>query len=224
MTRHWPNRARRDTIRSIKNDKLPVEKHLVFEKERFIADCQRAVGEGQKAIRELVLEAVADPSGICAELGEPTEAGVFPIHQGDDLTVINFIWAPYMTLLPHNHNMFAVIGIYGGREDNMFWRRIGDGSGSDGAPGLEAAGADSMGVGQVATMGPDIIHSVANPITKLTSAIHVYGGNFFEPPKPRSQWDHETLIEAPWDMGHTRAVFKEAGARFDAGVAAGVGA
>ena len=54
----------------------------------------------------------------------------------DDLTVINFVWAPYMTLLPHNHNMFAVIGIYSGREDNMFWRRIDKGAGDGTGPGI----------------------------------------------------------------------------------------
>lgn len=187
----------------------------MFEKERFIADCKAAVGEGQKAIRELTREAVADPAGVIRELGEPSQAGVFPIYKSDDLTIINFIWAPYMTLLPHNHNMFAAIGIYGGREDNVFWRKIGDGA--DGGAALEAAGAESMGVGQVATLGRDIIHSVANPISKLTSAIHVYGGNFFEPPTPRSQWDHETLVEEPWDMNHTHAVFKAAAGRFAAG-------
>ncbi len=79
----------------------------------------------------------------------------------------------------------------------------------------------AMGPGQVATLGRDIIRSVANPITKLTSAIHVYGGDFFNPPEPRSQWDHETLIEQPWDMDHTRAVFRQAEIRYNAGLAAG---
>ena len=42
-----------------------------------------------------------------------------------------------MTIMPHNHEMWAVIGIYTGREDNMFWRRV------EGAPDghIEAAGA-----------------------------------------------------------------------------------
>ena len=49
-------------------------------------------------------------------------------------------------------------------------------------------------------MGPEILHSVANTIRKLTSAIHVYGGNFFKPPQPQSQWENETLIDEPWNM------------------------
>ena len=34
----------------------------MFQKDRFVEDCKSALGEGQKAIRELVLEAVADPT------------------------------------------------------------------------------------------------------------------------------------------------------------------
>ena len=193
----------------------------MFEKDRFIEACKAAVADGQKAIREVVLEAVADPDSVIAELGAPTQAGVYPLYQAGDLTVINFVWAPYMTLLPHNHHMFAVIGLYGGREDNVFWRRLDDSEGSRSRPALEAAGAESLGPGQAATLGPEIIHSVANPISKLTSAIHVYGGDFFNPPEPRSQWDHETLIEEPWDMDNTRKVFRQADLRFNAGLAAG---
>ncbi len=189
----------------------------MFQKDSFIETCKSVVGEGQAAIREAVLEAVSNPAQVIAALGEPDTAGVYPLYQAEDLTVINFIWAPYMTLLPHNHNMFAVIGIYGGREDNMFWRKLDDPEG----PGLEAAGADSMGVGQAVTMGPDIVHSVANPIRKLTSALHVYGGDFFNPPVPRVQWDHETLRPEPWDMNNTHKVFRQADARFKAGLAAG---
>ncbi len=197
----------------------------MFQKDRFVEDCKLAVRDGQKAVREVVLEAVGDPAGIISELGEPTAAGVFTLYSGPDVTVINFVWAPCMTLLPHNHNMLAVIGIYSGREDNLFWRRLperGNGRGDAAGPGIEAAGADSLGTGQVATLGRDIIHSVANPIAKMTSAIHVYGGDFFNPPEPRSQWDHESLIEQPWDMDHTRAVFRQAEGRYNAGLATGV--
>jgi predicted metal-dependent enzyme (double-stranded beta helix superfamily) len=194
----------------------------MFEKDQFIQDCRQAIVDGQKAIREIVQEAVGNPDGIIRELGEPTEAGVFPLYGDDQVTVINFVWAPHMTLLPHDHKMFAVIGIYSGREDNVFWRRIDGEERSADSPMIEAVGADSLGTGQVATLGRNIVHSVANPIGKLTSAIHVYGGNFFEPPEPRLQWDHESLQEEPWDMNHTHAVFNEARVRYQAGLDAGL--
>lgn len=179
----------------------------MFEKERFIEDCIEAVKEGQAAVREVVASAVSNPAGVMAELGEPERAGITPIYKAHNLTIINFAWAPYMNLMPHDHHMFAVIGIYSGREDNVFWKRNGT--------SIEAAGAKSLGVGDVATLGKEIIHSVLNPIGKMTTAIHVYGGDFFDPIEPRSEWDHETLNESAWDIDRVKNRFKEAEARFN---------
>jgi predicted metal-dependent enzyme (double-stranded beta helix superfamily) len=103
------------------------------------------------------------------------------------------IWSKYMTILPHNHEMWAVIGIYTGREDNIFWRRIKDEAGGR----IEAAGAKALGVKDAVPLGRDIIHSVTNPIPRLSGAIHVYGGDFFG--ISRSEWNPETLIERPYD-------------------------
>ena len=174
--------------------------------ERFIEDCRRAAAEGQAAVREVVAEAVSDPSAMAAAMGEPEHAGIVPLYRAADLTVMRFTWAPCMTLMPHNHGMFSVVGIYAGREDNMFWRRRGD--------IIEAAGAKSLGVGEVATLGREIIHSVVNPIGKMSCAVHVYGGDFFSPAEPRSQWDHETLREGAWDIDDVKRRFREAEARF----------
>jgi predicted metal-dependent enzyme (double-stranded beta helix superfamily) len=110
--------------------------------------------------------------------------------------------------MPHNHLMFSVIGIYSGREDNILWRRKNN--------TIEAVGAISLGTTDLTILDRDIIHSVANPIGKMTCAIHVYGGDFFEPDEPRSEWDHETLIERPWDMNKVKSIFQEAEARFNA--------
>src|SRR3546814_11249636 len=85
--------------------------------------------------------------------------------------------------------MWAVIGIYTGREDNVFWRRVPDGQ--DGR--IEAAGARALGVRDAVPLGQEIIHSVTNPIPRLTGALHVYGGDFFG--IDRSEWDPKTLLE-----------------------------
>jgi predicted metal-dependent enzyme (double-stranded beta helix superfamily) len=179
----------------------------MFNKDRFIEDCMNAVADGQGAIREIVAAAVSDSASVMSEFGEPEHAGISPIYRSPDLTIINFIWAPCMSLMPHNHQMFAVIGIYSGREDNVFWRRT--------ERTIEATGAQSLGVSEVATLGRDFIHSVLNPIGKMTCAIHVYGGDFFEPKQPRSEWDHETLNERPWNSDRVIALFGEAEARFN---------
>lgn len=175
--------------------------------DRFLEDCQKAVTgtDAEKAARELVTELVSDPVSLAGEIGDPEHAGIGVLHRGPDLTVLSFVWAPWMCLKPHNHLMWSVVGIFSGREDNVFWRRT--------PAGIEAAGARSLGTRDVTVLGPDIIHSVVNPIGRMTRAVHVYGGDFFAPPKPRSEWDHETLVERPWDMEDTRRLFREAEAR-----------
>ncbi len=180
----------------------------MFSKERFIEDCIRGVTEGQGAIRELVSQAVSDQAGMLSAFGAPEHAGISPLYSSPKLTIINFVWAPCMSLMPHNHQMYSVVGIYGGREDNVFWRRT--------PASIEAMGARSLGAGDVAALGGDVIHSVLNPIGKMTCAIHVYGGDFFHPLEPRSQWDHETLREEPWNVEKVMLLFREAEARFNA--------
>jgi len=179
----------------------------MFNKDYFVQDCIQALAQGQGAIRDLVAEAVSDSAAVMSALGEPQHAGLTPIYRSRDLTILNLVWAPYMILMPHNHQMFSVVGIYSGREDNILWRR------TDYA--IDAATARSLGVGEVAALDHDVIHSVVNPIGKMTCAIHVYGGDFFEPGEPRSQWDHETLVEHPWDVDRVKSAFAEAEARFN---------
>jgi predicted metal-dependent enzyme (double-stranded beta helix superfamily) len=95
----------------------------VFDKDRFVEDCLEALREGQEAVCEVVKASVSNPSEIVSYLGEPRHAGIVTLYRAPDLTIINFAWAPYMSLMPHNHKMFAVIGVYSGREDNIFWER-----------------------------------------------------------------------------------------------------
>ena len=184
----------------------------MFEIDRFIDDCKQAVtsGGGQTAVRELVERAVSDPSALTAALGEPQRAGVQKLHVADDLTILHLLWGPQMVLMPHNHEMWATIGIYTGREDNIFWQRIpGEENGK-----LKAASVRSLAAGDVAALGPDVIHSVLNPVNRLTGAIHVYGGDFFQ--TPRSEWDPESLLEGTYDVAKNMQLFEDANHRLAA--------
>ena len=179
----------------------------MFDTFRFVDDCRNALAENEsnKAVRELLTHAISEPGDVLKELGEPSEAGFLKLHHSEDLTILNVVWAPLMTLMPHNHNMWAVIGVYTGREDNIFWRRTeGD--------GIEAVGASSMSVRDVHPLGKDIIHSVTNPVTQLTGALHIYGGDFFA--EQRSEWDPMSLTERPYDVAKNMRLFQEANARF----------
>src|ERR1700756_863311 len=181
----------------------------MFELEQFASDCRAALQEGmpQKAVQEVVARAVSNPREVLQARGEPQQAEMQTLYRSDDLTILNVIWAPWMNLLPHNHQMWAIIGIYTGREDNIFWRRLPGGSGAK----VEAAGAKALSEKDVVPLGQDIIHSVANPLPRLTGALHVYGGDFFAP--GRSEWDAETLLEHPCDPARMLHRFEEANAR-----------
>jgi predicted metal-dependent enzyme (double-stranded beta helix superfamily) len=178
----------------------------MFDLERFLADCRaaRAADATHKAVREVVARAVAQPGPVLKSLGEPKGAEIQKLHHSPELTILNVVWAPRMTIFPHNHRMWAVIGIYSGREDNIFWRRVGGGK-------IEAAGAQAISERDAVPLGPDIIHSVTNPIARLTGAIHVYGGDFFA--VERSEWDPEQLTEQRYDAQKTLRYFEEENAR-----------
>ena len=96
-------------------------------------------GPSHKAVREVVARAVAEPGAVLKWLGEPKRGEVQKLYHSPELTILNVVWAPYMTIYPHNHRMWAVIGVYTGREDNIFWRRIGRQGGSGGRSGAQPA-------------------------------------------------------------------------------------
>lgn len=180
----------------------------MFDRDQFIADCQSALPEdtGYKAVREVIARAVSEPAAVIRGLGAPERSGVQSLYQSDSLTILNVIWGSQMTIMPHNHEMWAIIGIYTGREDNILWRRLAGEAGGK----IEAAGAKALVERDAFPLGRDIIHSVTNPIPRLTGAIHVYGGNFFE--VTRSEWDPETLLEHPYDIEKNMRLFEEANA------------
>lgn len=172
----------------------------MFDLDRFVADCRAALRDRSgAAVQEVLARAVADPAGLTCALGEPKGCMNDVLFHDQDLTVLNLAWGPHQWTLPHNHNVRAVIGMYAGREDNILWRRLPDGQ------RIEAAGAKSLCQGDVTILGRDIIHSVTNPLDRLSCALHVYDGDFFA--DGRSHWDAETLEERPYDRTKVSPMF-----------------
>jgi predicted metal-dependent enzyme (double-stranded beta helix superfamily) len=180
----------------------------MFDKDRFIEDCRAALkdSDARGAVKELVARAVREPAQIVRALGEPVRSGVETVYRGPDMTILNLYWGPRMNIFPHDHRMWAVIGIYGGCESNTFFRRRERDLTSHGTKMLEAK--DTI------VLGESIIHAVTNPLDQITSAIHVYGGDFFA--MPRSEWDAQTFEEHPYDVAHTMRAFEEANTRLAA--------
>jgi len=180
---------------------------MKFSREGFLEDCLAARRrDGMPAVRELLKEAVREPAAILAELGDPTEAKLDVFHNSSELTIFAAHWTPRMNLLPHDHQMEALIGIYTGREDNILWRRT--------EGGIEAVKARCLFAGDVVGLGADAIHSVTNPLPRFTGGIHIYDGDFFA--TERHQWDPETLEEEPSDGATISKIFAEENRRYRA--------
>lgn len=180
----------------------------MFSRERFVAECAGAAAESdsQGAVAEILARAVADHRAVLAALGPPQQAGLEVLHRSARLTIFAAKWAPHMALPVHDHRLWALIGIYVGREDNILWRRK--------PGGIEAVGARVLFPGEVAALPADAIHSVTNPLASFTGGIHIYGGDFFA--TPRSQWDDESLREEPSNGDAIQALFARENARLHA--------
>jgi predicted metal-dependent enzyme (double-stranded beta helix superfamily) len=182
---------------------------VVIAVDEIVARCQEALREHTPslAVRDVLSELVSDRGELEDALGPVSRGGITTLHNAADLTVLHVAWTPGMTLYPHEHRMWAVIGMYGGQEDNAFFRRA--------RGGLEGAGGRELPAGEVLVMGDDVIHSVANARKDIAVALHVYGGDFFS--VERSEWDPETFEERPRDFERTQRLFDEANARWSEG-------
>jgi predicted metal-dependent enzyme (double-stranded beta helix superfamily) len=173
----------------------------MFDLDTFIADCIAANGESEPrhAIKAVLERAVSQPAEVAAAL-PPERAELVRLHGSPELTIIKVVWAPGMHLWPHDHRMWAAIGVYTGGEDNSFYRR--DGS------GLVESGGKALRVRDVCLLGDDTVHAVTNPTTVFAGGIHIYGGDFFS--TPRSEWAGTPYREQPYDVDRTRAYFEAA--------------
>jgi predicted metal-dependent enzyme (double-stranded beta helix superfamily) len=171
----------------------------MFDLEEFLVGCVDAVGEPEPrlAIKEVVERAMQEP-GHVAEALPATTAELMPLYVSEHLSVLKVIWAPGMRFRPHNHLMWAAIGLYGGQEDNHFFRRT--------AESITPSGGRTLRSGDVALLGDDTIHAVANPRRTFTGAIHVYGGDITTRPG-RSEWDEDDGREVDYDFERTRNYF-----------------
>ncbi|MBA2281984.1 MAG: hypothetical protein M3527_09815 [Actinomycetota bacterium] len=186
----------------------------MFDLDDFLSRCQEARDETEprRATREVLDRALgtADAAAAVADAMAPTAAGFTLLHHAPDLTVLHVVWAPRMEIFPHDHRMWAAIGIYAGQEDNTFYRRAGAG-----ARTLTASGGKELATGDTVVLGDDTIHRVHNPRDGLTGAIHVYGGDFVA--QPRSQWGPGVEEERPYDIDEALGRFTEANEAWRAG-------
>ena len=174
----------------------------MFDVDDFIADCRVAVAQDDplRSVKEVLERAMSDPSAV-AKVLPPDRAEIVPLHVSPEVTVLKVVWAPGMSFRPHNHLMWAAIGLYAGQEDNTFYRR--------GQSTLHESGGRQIRCREVALLGPDTIHAVTNPLQSFAGAIHVYGGDLPHA-VGRSEWTEQSFEELAYDFDRTVRYFAAA--------------
>jgi len=167
----------------------------MFDLDEFVEACRRAVGgpHAPKQVLDLMRAAVADAQAVKQAtplLGPKVSVLDAPIFRSSEMTVLNVALRPGGLSIPHDHRMWAVIGIYQGREANTFFRRS--------ERGLEAVNHRAVEAGEAILLGADVVHAIENPLDQPTLGLHVYGGDLLA--AERSMWSPETGEEHPYDI------------------------
>ncbi len=161
--------------------------------ERVVVDCRAAVGlPSAQADVTAILELAAQDPAVSAAISALTEfqrLEDLAIHRSETLTVLAGSLPPGFSAAPHNHNMWSVVAVCGGQEDNQFFERDAD--------GLRQIGEASVIAPGVLPNDPEVIHAACNPLDVPLLALHAYGGDLFS--TPRSNWDPDTKREIPFD-------------------------
>jgi predicted metal-dependent enzyme (double-stranded beta helix superfamily) len=168
----------------------------MFNLDQFIESCK---GKPASAVKELLAEAMRDPAGVKQALETVAQGkdiagakvGDMVYFRSPTLTILKAAVPPKFKTPPHNHNMWAVIGVCDGQENNTFYRRSGK--------TLEKAGGKDLKTGDTVVLGEDAVHAIENPSDRPMLAIHVYGGDFLDTSN-RSVWNPFTFEEHPYDF------------------------
>ena len=143
--------------------------------------CREAAGSDAptRDVSELVAAFLHQPN-LPRQLGDGDRSTYEALYRGDDLLVLHGVVPPTPApVAPHDHRMWAVIGVYQGLEQNELFVRAE-------TNGLERVDRFTVGPGDVQTLDPSTIHSVQARGDRYLGAIHVYGGDLFG--TPRSTW------------------------------------
>jgi len=164
-----------------------------------IDQCQRALDSADpQKTTEAVLLAAARDAGIADAVAARTEYASLEdlaILRSDELTLLAGSLPPGFSAGPHNHNLWSVVGVCRGQEDNQFFVRDGN--------GLKRVGEVSVVGPGVLANAADVIHAISNPLDMPLLVLHAYGGDLFA--TPRSNWDADTHEEHVFDWQNVRS-------------------
>lgn len=148
-----------------------------------------AVGEdAPRRVRAIIEEVVADPDILAAAVPHYGEDVV--LFEDDTVSIWYAHFDPGKMVPAHDHQMSAVIGVFRGQERNNFYEADGDG-------GLRKSSDVVLGPGDVLSIGPSAIHSVACVSAVPCNGFHVYMGELTT--VERSLFDVKAGKRLPFD-------------------------
>jgi predicted metal-dependent enzyme (double-stranded beta helix superfamily) len=167
----------------------------MFSIEAFVDQCRSALQSDDPpgTVAAVLRDALQDRSEVAAAIHEwrANGGGAYgAIHRARDLTILHAAVTPGFESPRHNHTMWAVIGVFEGQEDNTFFRRS--------ESGIEEVGRTAIRAGDAQVLAPDVIHRIANLMSRPLEAIHVYGGDLLG--TERAMWDDDTNAERRFDF------------------------
>lgn len=161
--------------------------------------CLAAVQEPdpQSKVEQILLETASDPAMLEAISARTKFANLedLAIYRSDSLTLLAGSLPPGFRAEPHNHNLWSVVSVCAGQEDNEFYERDGT--------GLKQTGSASVVAPGVLANPADVIHAICNPLDVPLVVLHAYGGDLFG--VARSNWDPKTHEEIPFDWARVRS-------------------
>ena len=163
-----------------------------FDPFEFVEACQQALshGEPQAAVRELLERAVRHGPALADAMPPDLSNSGGLLHYSPQLTILWLEWPPGMYDPPHDHGCWGAAGVCVGAERGQVYRRTANGN-------LVEVAESAVTSGDVALMGPDLIHGVRNPLSSWTLALHVYAGDILGP--HRREWLGPDFVEQQWD-------------------------
>jgi predicted metal-dependent enzyme (double-stranded beta helix superfamily) len=143
----------------------------MFSADVFVREVQAAsvAANPITAVQEVVATTIVDGPSIDSVFGTELKGDNDTLFSSEALTVQRIAWVPGLPNVPHEHRMWAVVGVYAGEELNRIYERSPD--------GLTKLRTRAVPERDVFVLDADAIHSVENPGDEWTAALHVYGGD-----------------------------------------------
>ena len=155
--------------------------------------------EPTKAVRDVMLRALADPAPIADVIAAQGDDELL-LHEDDTVSIWTCRFHPSQVVPPHEHKMDVHIGVFRGTEKNILFKR------KEGA--LEPSKSKAVKAGQVFSMGADGIHAVTADGDEPSLALHVYLGPLMQ--VERSLYDWTTGEPVEFTMENFHAMTRDA--------------